>query len=171
MITVVVRKSLVFCGQLFCSRCKCKQSSPRATWQALRSWPCWLRFTSLSDKIFSSARDTNMLFVVALSVSVCLLLKSGCGSFISCCGAYFLVQAVIVGLSPATVQVSDATWSWPTSPLVVLERQTLLSQHWVAMLMTRHVTCSSAARMAYILNVFYPVKPDGIRLLQTRTGH
>lgn len=36
---------------------------PSATWQALRSWECWGRFTSLSAKIFSRARDTNMLLV------------------------------------------------------------------------------------------------------------
>lgn len=37
--------------------------SPSATWQALRSWECWGRFTSLSARIFSRARDTNMLLV------------------------------------------------------------------------------------------------------------
>ena len=36
---------------------------PSATWQALRSWECWGRFTSLSARIFSRARDTNMLLV------------------------------------------------------------------------------------------------------------
>lgn len=61
------------------------QSSPRATWQALRSWPCWLRFSSRSAKILSSARDRNMLLVLLLlSVFVCCLCgsESGC-SFMS----------------------------------------------------------------------------------------
>lgn len=42
--------------------------APRATSHALRSWLCWLRFTSLSDRIFSSALDRNMLLVFVLSV-------------------------------------------------------------------------------------------------------
>lgn len=59
--------------------------SPSATWQALRSWLCWLLFTSLSARIFSRARDTNMLLVLALSKSACLLLDSRVCSLMSWC--------------------------------------------------------------------------------------
>lgn len=39
--------------------------SPSATWQALRSCPCGGRLASFSARIFSRARDTNMLLVRA----------------------------------------------------------------------------------------------------------
>lgn len=42
-----------------------RPDSPSATWQALRSCPCGGRFASFSAKIFSRARDTNMLLVRA----------------------------------------------------------------------------------------------------------
>lgn len=72
---------------------------PSATWQVLRSWSCWLLFTSLSERIFSKALDRNMLFVLLSSLFICEC--SGC--CMSQCWYH----------SP--LMPSSFTWSWELS--------------------------------------------------------
>lgn len=82
---------------------------PSATWQALRSWLCWLLFTSLSERIFSSALDRNMLFVLLSSAFDCECCCCGaqcCCCCISRCCSHSSTQAVIFGLALRIKQVT-----------------------------------------------------------------